>query len=138
MSICKAEDLPTVALTTWKEARGQGELGMFAVTCVIFNRAEKWNKSLHDICYQRNQFTSMSVLGDPEYNLEPAAGDKQYTFCLTIATAMNEGQMHDITGGSLYYYNPKTANSEWFTKNIAGDPLQHPLKATIRDQEYFA
>jgi len=41
-----AGDLPVVALATWKEACGEGELGMKAVMDVIFNRAKDWNKSL--------------------------------------------------------------------------------------------
>jgi Cell Wall Hydrolase len=48
------DDLPVVALATWKEACGEGELGMKAVMDVIFNRAKDWNKSLHDIVYARN------------------------------------------------------------------------------------
>lgn len=131
-------DLPDVALCAWKEARGQGQEGMAAVVCVLFNRARAWGKSLHDTVYQRNQFTSMSVPSDPEYSLKPRAGDPQYALCLTLAGEVFDGTQPDITGGALYYWNPRTANSPWFSQHIAGDPINHPQRATIGDQVFYA
>lgn len=44
---------------------------MRSVIHVIVNRAVSWSKSIHEVVYGKNQFTSMSVPTDPEFNLEP-------------------------------------------------------------------
>lgn len=131
------DDIPVVALCTWKEARGEGELGMKAVMDVIFNRARDWRKDLHDIVYARNQFTSMSVPSDPEYNLEPHTGDVQYQFCVDLAGQIIAGNQSDITNGSHYYANLKTADSGWFKVNITDDPVNHPQRAVIGKQTFY-
>jgi len=90
-------DIPVVALCVWKEARGEGEAGMTAVASVIFNRARDWSKSLHDIVYAKNQFTSMSVPSDPEFNLKPKDGDSQYNFSVNVAHGLFAGTVTDST-----------------------------------------
>ena len=56
-------DLDNAALCVWKEARGEKEMGMRAVAHILFNRigAIGFPKTLHDVVYQKNAFTSMSV-----------------------------------------------------------------------------
>jgi spore germination cell wall hydrolase CwlJ-like protein len=134
-------DVSTVGLCVWKEARGEGQLGMKAVLDVIVNRAKGWGKTLHDVVYQKNQFTSMSVPSDPEFNLEPAAGDEQYQFCLDTTRQTLETGMGDITFGSLYYANLKNVTSGWFVDNISGPDCHgtasHPFKTKIGSQSFF-
>lgn len=130
-------DIQTVALCVWKEARGEGQLGMKAVLDVIYNRARDWNKHLHDVVYGKNQFTSMSVASDPEYNLQPADADHQFQFCLDITSQMLNTGMGDITNGAHYYANLKTATSGWFHDHIVADTVNHSQKAVIGKQTFY-
>jgi spore germination cell wall hydrolase CwlJ-like protein len=134
-------DLASMALCVWREARGEGELGMKAVADVIANRAKAWYSHLpepvHAAVYARNQFTSMSVPSDPEFNLEPKPGDAQFAFCQSICKPILDGQMSDVTNNALYYCNPKEATSGWFFDHIVADSLNHPQVATIGRQFFY-
>lgn len=135
------DDIHSLALCTWKEARGEGQDGMRAVMHVIRNRASRWYiKSahpIHDAVYAKNQFTSMSVPSDPQFNLEPEENDFYYTSCVTLAPLVLDGVDPDNTNGALYYANLKAVTSEWFTRNIVEQPGLHPVKATIGHQVYY-
>jgi hypothetical protein len=66
-----SDDLNNAILCVWKEARGDGYVAMNAVARVIFNRvsAPGFASTLHEVIYGKNQFSSMSISTDPEYNL---------------------------------------------------------------------
>ena len=68
---CDQDDLNNAILCVWKEARGDGYAAMNAVTHVIFNRigASGFPRTLHEVIYGKNQFSSISISTDPEYNL---------------------------------------------------------------------
>lgn len=75
------DDLNSAILCVWKEARGDGYIAMNAVAPVIFNRvgAPGFASTLHDVIYGKNQFSSMSISTDPEYNrVAPSVNDPQY------------------------------------------------------------
>lgn len=138
------DDLRNAALCAWKEARGEGQMGMRAVLHVLKNRVGEigFPHTLHDVIFQKNAFTSMSVSSDPEFNLEPAEGvDPQFTFCTLAAPAVLDGQDPDPTGGAHYYENPRTATSGWFGRVIGGPDgtgtLGHPRTAIIGSQWFY-
>jgi Cell Wall Hydrolase len=138
-------DLQSLALCAWKEARGEGCDGIRAVMHVILHRAIHWYgnhaESVHAAVYAKNQFTSMSVPTDPEFNLQPAAGDAQFAYCLGKAPIILKEEDVDITQGALYYGDLKYCTSGWFWSNISGPDGKgtpaHPLKATIGKQAFF-
>ena len=47
---CSLTDNQIVAMTIWGEARGEGEAGMYAVACVISQRAINRNTTPAEIC----------------------------------------------------------------------------------------
>lgn len=138
-------DLDNMALCIWRESRGEGLLGMAAVAHVIVNRANAWEKNctspLHNAIYQRNQFSSMSISTDAEYNLEPKPEDPQYAYAVSLCVPAIEGKVPDPTNGALYYANLKEVTSGWFSENISGPDgkgvPQHPLLATIGKQAFY-
>ena len=135
-------DLDCMALCVWREARGEGELGMQAVAWVIANRANAWYPHfpdpIHMVVYGKNQFTSMSVSSDPEFNLQPASDDPQYAFCQKICEPIVQGSASsDVTNGALYYCNPAEATSGWFAKHIVSDTVNHPQVAAIGKQLFY-
>jgi hypothetical protein len=142
------DDLDSLALCAWKEARGEGTPGMLAVMHVIYNRALAWyggahtdvtadNECVHHAVYAKNQFTSMSVPSDPEFNLRPGEADASFEFCQQMAPRVLAGSDADITNGALYYANLHHVTSGWFIDTIVNDPANHPRTAEIGRQTFF-
>lgn len=138
------DDLNNAILCVWKEARGDGHMAMNAVAHVIFNRvgAPGFPNNLHDVIYGKNQFSSMSISTDPEYNLvAPSASDPQYpsySDATNIVNAIVAGTDSDPTNGAVYYANLNESTSGWFFRNIVDDPENHPQRATIGHQVFYA
>lgn len=132
-------DIENLALVTWKEARGEGVEGCRAVMHVIVNRVGTpgFAHTLHDVIYGKNQFTSMSVSSDPEFNLQPKSGDMIYVACEHMATTVLQGNDPDCTNGAHYYANLKNTTSGWFFNHIVNDPVNHPITATIGHHTFF-
>jgi spore germination cell wall hydrolase CwlJ-like protein len=136
-----ADDLDNLCLCAWREARNQGSDGIRAVMHVVVNRTKAWyhqrQDPLHDCIYAKNQFTSMSVSSDPEYHLQPAAGDAQYAYCLGIAPDVLAETDPDLTNGARYYADLKYVTSGWFVTSIVNCPDVHPQTAVIGKQTFY-
>lgn len=135
------DDVHSLALCTWKEARGEGNDGLRAVMHVIRNRAIRWyakyDHPIHYAVYAKNQFTSMSVPSDNQYNLEPKDDDAEYTHCIVLSPVVLDGVDTDVTNGALYYARLEFVTSGWFKTNIMERPDLHPIKATIGHQVFY-
>ncbi|MFB5661845.1 cell wall hydrolase [Alteribacillus sp. HJP-4] len=111
------EDADILARTVHGEARGESFEGQVAVAAVIKNRMEssEFPSTINDVVYQQRAFTAVD---DGQYNLEPDATSYQ---------AVTEAwQGSDPSQGSLYYYNPAEATSEWiFTRPVKLDIGKH-------------
>jgi N-acetylmuramoyl-L-alanine amidase len=134
-----ANDLASMELCIWKEARGELDAGMEAVANVIANRIGKqgFPATLHDVIYQKNAFTSMSIPTDPEFNLEPSPGDQQFLYCQSICAPILNDAAPDPTHGALYYADLRYVTSGWFKTVIIDNPVAHPLLATIGRQSFY-
>lgn len=134
-------DIQSLALCAWKEARGEGVDGMRAVMHVILHRAKQWylgeTGCIHEAVFAKNQFTSMSVPSDIEFDLRPQIGDTQFNYCMNIARSVLEEKDLDVTHGALYYANLRTATSGWFFDNIVKNKEKHPEVAVIGKQTFF-
>jgi len=132
-------DVDNLALVTWKEARGEGMEGCRAVMHVITNRVGHpgFAHTLHDVIYGKNQFTSMSVSSDPEFNLVPSPNDAIFIACHALALLVLAGSDEDVTKGAHYYANLKNTTSGWFFRNIVNNPAEHPATATIGHHTFF-
>lgn len=136
-------DIHSMALCVWKEARGEGTDGMRAVAHVINNRVGTtgFARKLHDVIYGKNQFTSMSVPSDPEFNLIPPPGDLQFIYAQMMCREVMQGNDFDLTDGAHYYENAATATSGWFGRVIAGPDgigtADHELRAQIGKQKFY-
>jgi spore germination cell wall hydrolase CwlJ-like protein len=129
------------SLCLWREARGEGHEGMRAVAWVIDNRSKAWGKSILEVLMQPNQFTSMRDKKQPDgtWKFEfPPDADPQWEDARQIVGNLLTGQdTEDPTDGALFYYNPQTADSSWFTRNIADNPKDHPQTVTIGRHVFF-
>lgn len=124
-----------LALTMQREARGEGRDGMRAVGHVVRNRNLAGWGSIYDCITKKNQFSSISVLGDSQTIYFPKPADFLDT-CYDARRIM-EGNDGDITGGALYYYNPKTATSPWFLKTIVSDIENHPTTIILGNHTFY-
>lgn len=131
------DDIQSAALCACKEGRGDGSY--LGVLWVIAHRAWDWGETVHNVIYAKNQFSSMSIPSDPEFNWTPTlpADVAIYQHCLEAAPDILNRLADDPTLGSHFYENPKVANSPWFTQNISADHLNHPLKAVIGKQNFY-
>ena len=129
-----------LALCAWREARGEGEAGIVGVMNTICNRARDWKWTIQHVILDHNQFTSMSVASDPEFNLFPVEGDPVYAQCLDQARQVlaSKGQ-DDNTNGSHWYANLKhISENGWFDRNIVQHEDLHPVTAVIGGHTFYA
>lgn len=98
------EELDLIARVISAEARGESYDGQVAVGAVILNRvaSEDFPDSVAEVCYQPGAFCGVQ---DGQINIEPTRS------CWKAALEAAMGA--DPTGGAVYFYNPKTALSEW-------------------------
>jgi len=142
------DDLHSLALVAWKEARGERAMcvsqglaptdGMRAVMHVLVNRVGQpgFASTIHNCIYGKNQFTSMSVPSDPEFNLEPADDDEVFGDALALAGTVLGGTDTDNTQGASYYADLKYTTSGWFWRNIVCNSA-HPVLATIGHHSFY-
>lgn len=141
-----ANDKQSLRLVAWKEARADGLAACNYVMHVCLNRVGKpgFASNLHDVIYGKNQFSSMSVLSDPEFNLDPekSLGADLESWRDLQSVVDNIETDDDGTHGALFYQNPKTADSGWFERNIGGPDGQglpnHPLLLTYKHHAFYA
>jgi spore germination cell wall hydrolase CwlJ-like protein len=86
----------------YHEARGDGMIGMLAVTNVVFNRLKTrgWPSSICKVVYQPGQFswTSQPALPIKERQIYAK------TYSLAIDILRYRRQSFDITNGALYFH----------------------------------
>ena len=97
-------DVYILAKAIYAEARGESYTGQVAVGAVILNRVKssQFPNTITGVIYQPYAFTAVA---DGQINLEPNQTAKN-----AARDAINGW---DPSYGALYYYNPKTATSEW-------------------------
>ena len=99
-----SNDLYLLARVVYGEARGEPYLGQVAVAAVVLNRVKssKFPNTIAGVVYEPWAFTCVN---DGQINLSP-----NDTAMKAAKDAVNGW---DPTYGCLFYYNPKTATSQW-------------------------
>ena len=97
-------DLKIMANAVYGEARGEPFEGQVAVAAVILNRVKSpsFPNTASGVIFQPRAFTAVA---DGQIYLEPNETARK-----AVQQAIDGW---DPTGGCLYYFNPKTATSEW-------------------------
>lgn len=97
-------DVMLLARLIYGEARGESYVGQVAVGAVVLNRIKSasFPNTMAGVIYQKYAFTAVD---DGQINLTPNATAKK-----AAQDAMNGW---DPSYGAIYYYNPKTATSQW-------------------------
>ena len=99
-----------VALTILGEARGEKEVGMYAVACVIQNRADKSGKKLSQVCLARKQFSVWN--GKTVNDLKHLFESPSAPYAIRLAKAMCKGHklVQAFTGSADHYCTLNTHN----------------------------
>ena len=103
-------DLYLLAKCVYAEARGEPYVGQVAVAAVILNRVKHpdFPNTIYGVVYQPWAFTAVY---DGQIGYEP-----NETAYQAAQDALNGW---DPTYGSIYYYNPATATSQWiFSRKV--------------------
>ncbi|MDD4275488.1 MAG: spore cortex-lytic enzyme [Clostridia bacterium] len=97
-------NLYLLARCIYAEARGEPYTGMVAVGAVVLNRVSSadFPNTISGVIYQPWAFTSVN---DGQINLTPSQ--------TAINAAQDAMNGWDPTYGCLFFYNPKTAQSQW-------------------------
>lgn len=119
------------ALCAFREMRGDDYEGMVAVLCVLRNRMQEgwFGGSLHRNVTAHNQFSSMTIHGDPETIVYPTAADLvagDFAEILKDIDAVFDGTLADTTHGALYYAVESESSSAWYRDNVSNNPA-HPV-----------
>lgn len=122
------EDLVILALTLYRECRGEPREGQIAVANVIANRAKKNNTSVYDECVKPLQFSSMTSRGDSQLVIWPHLANTAYMQCKNIAFAVVHTGLPDTTNGSTLYFNPKSLYQSKPLLLPTGEKTLMPLK----------
>ena len=100
-----------VAITILAEARGEGETGMYAVACVIAQRALERKKTPKAICLQKWQFSCWNA-NDPQRNrLGRLLKTPQAAYALRLAKHITEID-RSFTGNANHYHT-KSVKPYW-------------------------
>jgi N-acetylmuramoyl-L-alanine amidase len=97
-----------IARVTLAEAAGQGDSGLAAVIHTILNRlaSRAWGDSVDQVVNARRQFEPVTRAGGDWRGL-PAARPSERARIDTILNLALEGRLPDLTGGALYFQNPR-------------------------------
>ncbi|MDR1906467.1 MAG: spore cortex-lytic enzyme [Clostridiales bacterium] len=113
----KSSDLDLLAKCVYAEARGEPYTGKVAVAAVVLNRVKssQFPNTIPGVIYQPWAFTAVH---DGQINLVP--DQDSYN---AAKDALNGW---DPTYGCIYYYNPRTATSQWiFSREVRLTIGQH-------------
>ena len=116
-----------VALTILGEARGEGQMGMGAVACVIQNRMRERKLSGAKVCLQSEQFDTWKNV-KRESQLYYLWKSKSTLHARKLARLVCKKSLKDITGGANHFCTLKS-NPYW----IKGEK---PIK-TIGNHKFF-
>ena len=98
-AIAEEKDSDVVAMTILGEARGEGKAGMYAVACVISQRAINRNKTAKQICLQRKQFSCWNGGGK---NLRALLNTPEATYAKMLATNISNLQRSYVGNADHY------------------------------------
>ncbi len=97
-----------IARVAQAEAAGQGDSGQAAVVYTILNRLASglWGQSVDQVVNAKGQFEPVMRAGG-DWRALPPAGAAQRARVDTILNLALEGRLPDLTGGALYFQNPR-------------------------------
>jgi len=109
-------DLVFLALTTWREARGESMITQLGVAHAILNRVRKpawWGTDVMSVVFKKWQFSSMTDPHDPQLTTWPRSSDKSWQQCLDVAADVLSGATANPVPGADSYYDISIKPPVW-------------------------
>ena len=123
----KAHDIDIMTKTLWMEARGEPDIGIQAVACVIYNRfkSKKWYSkilgvaSLANVCLKEWQFSCWNKGDQCDTKLPKANKEsRSWKICEAFAIMTANGWLPDIIDGADHYYAKTMKNPPAWAKKM--------------------
>ena len=109
-------DLTILALTVWREARGENYQARLGVAMSVLNRVERpkwWGKNVWDVCTKKWQYSSLTAPGDPQLVLWPTGTDKSWLECVEITREALAGKFQHPFPGADSYHDISISSLNW-------------------------
>lgn len=104
-----------LALTVYFEARGEPEIGQYAVAEVVMNRVEQTDATVCSVVYAPNQFVwTKHYTGNVPDN-------KDWLQSMNVASNMINGNRTNYTDGAMYFKHKRLKNNKTKVKTIIGN-----------------
>ena len=111
-------ELIFLALTVWREARGESERCQTAVAYSVLNRVSRpswWGSDILSVVTKRLQYSSMTYQRDPQLTTWPLASDPSWRQCLAVAAGAIHGVSANPVPGADSYYDVSISAPKWAT-----------------------
>lgn len=119
MSLQSDADRTFLALTLWRECRGESRQTKEAVAYSIMNRiaSPSWGNNVQNVVFQRLQYSSLTHTLDPQLTNWPLSSDSSWMECLRIADGVMLGTIDNPVGKADSYYDDSIKAPNWATQD---------------------
>ncbi len=119
-------DRTFLALTIYREARGEPRDGKIGVAMTMKNRVSRpswWGKDVQGVLFKKWQYSSLTDPKDRQLTVWPVANDPIWQECLTIACDALDDKLNNPVPGADSYFDtsippPKWTETARFVKRI--------------------
>lgn len=114
-------DVVFLALTIWREARGESKDVQEGIACVILNRVKRpswWGTDVMSVCFKKWQFSSLTDPNDKQLTTWPKSEDCSWLQCLGVAWYALRGKITNPVPGADSYYDISITAPKWATVDV--------------------
>ena len=123
-------DIVFLALTIWREARGETKDVQAGIASCILNRVHRpswWGRDVSSVVFKKWQFSSLTDPNDKQLTTWPVSSDPSWQQCLQVAADSMAGNpscnySNPVPGADSYYDisipAPKWATADVFVKQL--------------------
>ena len=107
MSSTIAYQIALLAITLWREARGEGYAAQVGVAMSMMNRVAKpswWGSDIEEVLTKKWQYSSMTDPADGQLTKWPKTSEPVFQNCLEIASRAVAGTLQGGFRGADSYY----------------------------------
>jgi N-acetylmuramoyl-L-alanine amidase len=118
MAAQDSADLTFLALTIWREARGESPDARTGVGFTVQNRVNNpgwWGKTISEVVTKKWQYSSMTDPHDPQLVNWPQPTDQSWIDCLNTADQILNQGATDTTQGADSYFDISIPPPHWAT-----------------------
>lgn len=116
----KFADITFMALTIWREARGESIEGKKGVAFTVINRVSKpswWGSDIMSVLFKKWQYSSLTDPKDRQLTTWPSADDTSWQESLDVAFKVISGEYTNPVPGADSYFDVSIKAPPWATKN---------------------